>query len=339
MRFRDNQLHWNKLIIPAKIRDNDLFVQEALLNKVKYCRIVKKPFKNGNKFFLQLIIGGIPPRKKINSTGEFRHKDSPNSRVGIDIGVSSIALCNSEEVILKELAPSSQMYEGQIRRLSRKLQRSRQANNPDNYKEDGTVKTGKLYWNNSNSYKKIMQELKNAYRLKANYIKLSHNKLANKIVSLGNEIYVEKMNFSALARKAKNASKNKKGKLNSRKRFGKAVTNKAPSSLITIVNKKLKYMTKRINEVNTWKFKASQYNHVDDIYTKKRLSERWNLIDSRKVQRDLYSAFLLKNSKDDLESTDRNLCIKNYDRFLVNHDICIEGINNSLEKKLSSFGL
>lgn len=63
--LKDNRiLSWNKLNIPVKIRHNDLFALESLENNIKYCRIVRKPFKNGYKYFLQLIIGGHPPQKK-----------------------------------------------------------------------------------------------------------------------------------------------------------------------------------------------------------------------------------------------------------------------------------
>ena len=50
---------------------------------------------------------------------------------------------------------------------------------------------------------KTLFKLKNLYRLKSNYIKLEHNKLAKEILSLGNEIYVETMNYKALQKKAK----------------------------------------------------------------------------------------------------------------------------------------
>lgn len=59
---------------------------------------------------------GTPPVKRINSTGEFRRASSPNERVGIDIGTSSIAICSSKEVLLKELAPLSSKYDKEIKK-------------------------------------------------------------------------------------------------------------------------------------------------------------------------------------------------------------------------------
>ena len=336
------RVEWNKLIIPVKIRKNDLFIQESLeTSKIKYCRIIRKAFKNGYKYFLQLIMEGLPPVKRINSTGEFRHTAYSNNKVGIDIGTSTIALCGKNDLMLQELAPNSIKYDKEINRLNRKLDRSKRTMNPLNFNADGTIRKGiKLKWIRSKNYLKTLFKLKNLYRLKANYIKLSHNKLSNEILKLGNEIYVETMRFSSLQKRSKKTTKNKKGKFNRKKRFGKSLCNKAPSMLLTIIDRKLKYEDKNLNKVNTFSFKASQYNHIEDRFIKKKLNQRWNKINNKLVQRDLYSAFLLMNSKKDLKETNRRLCIKEYDNFLINHDKCIEEIKKNKDiKLLSSFGI
>ena len=87
MRFKGDRLEWNGLVLPVTIRANDLFVQESLsLHRVKYCRIVRKAFKSGNQYFLQLVLEGIPPVKRNNNTGMPRRQPAPNAEVGIDIG-------------------------------------------------------------------------------------------------------------------------------------------------------------------------------------------------------------------------------------------------------------
>lgn len=342
-------LSWNKLNIPVKIRHNDLFALESLENDIKYCRIVRKPFKNGYKYFLQLIIGGYPPQKRIN--GKVNHgnlrpttlKSSVKGKVGIDIGTSTIAVCSESKLILDELAKDSKKYEREIFKLQRKLDRLKRANNPNNFNKDGTIKKGvRLSWIHSKSYVKTLFKLKNLYRLKSSYIKLEHNKLANEIISLGNEIYVETMNYKALQKKAKfkkGEEKNSKGKNKRRKRFGKSLNNKAPSALLTILNTKLGYKGLSLNKINTQTFKASQYNHIKDEYIKKELSDRVNIIENKLIQRDLYSAFLLMNSKKNLKETDGKLCLKTYDRFKEQHDLLISNLINSKEKLPYSFGI
>ena len=172
-------------------------------------------------------------------------------------------------------------------------------------------------------------------------MKMSHNILANEILQMGSEVYVEDMNFKALQKKAKKTTVNKKtGRFNSKIRYGKSLNNKAPAMLISIIDRKLKYMDKKIIKINTRKFKASQYNHVEDRCIKKKLSQRWNRIDNKLIQRDLYSAYLVMNSKEDLSITDRDRCIRHYDEFLINHDKCIEDLKQNKDiKLLSSFGI
>lgn len=342
-----NILSWNKLNIPVKIRYNDLFVLESLENDIKYCRIIRKPFKNGYKYFVQLIIGGYPPPKRINGKvnhGNFRPTaiNSNTGRVGIDIGTSTIAVCSKDKLILTELAPNSVKYDKAISRLQRKLERSKMANNSNNFNEDGTIRKGKKSWTNSKSYIRTLFKLRNLYRLKSTYIKLEHNKLAKEILSLGNEIYVETMNYKALQKKAnfkEGEEKNSKGKNKRKKRFGKSLNNKAPSTLLMILDNKLNYEGLSLNEVNTQTFKASQYNHIEDEYIKKELSERVNIIEGELIQRDLYSAFLLMNSKEDLKETDRDWCLKTYNAFKDKHDELIDYLVNSKDKLPHSFGI
>lgn len=329
-------LAWNKLNIPVKIRKNDLFVQESLLRNIKYCRIVRKPFKNGYKYFIQLILEGIPPAKRIHSKtnhGAFRHTASPNNRVGINIGVSTIAVCSQEEIILTELAKNSEKYNKEIIKLCRKLDRSKRGMNPNKFNNDGTTKKfTKVRWIYSKNYIKTLFKLKNLYRRKSNYIKIEHNKLANKIMSLGKEIYVEDVNFKALQKHSKEITINSKGGYNKKVYFGKILNDKAPSKLIEIINQKLGYENLTINKINTRTFKSIQYNHYKDEYINQDLNERWNNINGNKVQRDLYNSFLIMNSNKDLKSTNKFLCDKTYNNFLVKHNKLIEEINmNSIK--------
>lgn len=45
------------------------------------------------------------------------------------------------------------------------------------------------------------------------------------------------------------------------------------------------------------------------------------------------------NSRDNLEETDKEQCEKGYEKFKLNHDKCIRGLENSNSKLLSSFGI
>lgn len=341
-------VYWNDMSFKVKIRNNDLYVKECLLKKVKYCRIIRKLIKNKYKYYIQLIFGGVPPVKRINSTGEFRHKVNDDARVGIDIGTSTIAVASGNNVMLDKLGNTDiKETHKVVRRLQRKLDRQRRVNNPNNYNKDSTIKKGiKLIWSYSKGYFSTLKKLKEAHRVKSVKLRLSHNKLSNLILSLGTNVFVEQMSFKGLAKRSKETKKSEKtGKFLRKKRFGKSLLNYGPAMLISIIDRKLKYTDSCIKKVNTSKFKASQYNHVTGKCKKKKLSQRWNcfIVNDKtvKIQRDLYSSYLLMNSKNSLNSADRQLCIDNFDNFLKLHNKEIDRLKElSKDATLpSSFGL
>ena len=326
VRFRDNMILWNGLIIPVVIDYNNYYEYQAMQCDICYCRILRKFIRNKYKYYVQIVFKGIPPAKINNKTGEIKHSVGCGD-VGIDIGTSTIAIVSQSDVKILELADKVQNIENQKQKLLRKMDRSRRATNPNNYNEDGTIKkqgNKKIKWNKSNHYIKYQNKLKELYRKQADIRKYQHECLANYIISLGNKVYVEKMNFVGLQRRAKNTEKNDKGKFKRKKRFGKSLANKAPSMLLTIIDRKLKYIGEKLIEINTFEAKASQFNHFDNTYTKKSLSQRWNDFNGIKIQRDMYSAFLIMNIKDDLKSFDINKCNERFEEFYRLHNLEVE---------------
>lgn len=340
IRFKDNTLSWNGLSIPVIIKNNDEYAQMALCNKVKYCRIVRKLIRGKSKYYVQLVLDGIPPVKINKTTGEIKNGIS-EGRVGIDIGTQTIAIASEKEVKLLELASEVNDVEKEKRVLQRKLDRQRRANNPRKFNDNGTIKKGnREKWVNSKRYLKTKNELAEKQRKIADIRKQSHNKLANYLLTLGNKVYVETMNYKGLQARAKETTVNKKtGKINKKKRFGKSLANKAPSMFLTILDNKLKWHGEQLLKIDTVKVKASQYNHMDDNYSKKELNERWNDFGEFQIQRDLYSAFLIMNVKDSLKEIDRENCFNQFDRFKGLHDLEIKRIQNSENKLISSMGI
>jgi len=339
IRFNDDMLIWNGLVIPVVIDYNNDYESIAIQNDISYCRIVRKYIKDKYKYYIQVVFKGNPPSKIDTVTGEIKHNIG-NGDVGIDIGTSTIAIASQSDVKILELADKVQNIENQKQKLLRKMDRSRRATNPDNYNEDGTIKkqgNKKVIWNKSNHYIKYQNELRELYRKQKDVRKYQHECLANYIISLGNKIYVEKMNFKGLQRHNKNTEKNKQGKFKRKKRFGKSLANKAPSMLLTIINRKLKYFGEKLIEINTFEAKASQFNHFKETYTKKSLSQRWNDFDGIKIQRDMYSAFLIMNINSDLKSFDINKCKKRFDNFYRLHNLEVERLKGC--KNLSSIAI
>ncbi|WP_425203754.1 RNA-guided endonuclease TnpB family protein [Priestia megaterium] len=339
IKYRDGCLKWNKLKLKVNIRDNDYYAKEALSNRIKYCGIIWKNIRGKKKYFIQLIIDGMPPGKVDIRTGKYKGRYG-NGKVGIDIGTQTIAIASDKEVKLLELAPEVVNIEKEKRVLLRKMDRSRRESNPNKFNENGTIKKGNNQkWVFSKNYLKIRSQLSDLQRKQTEVRKQSHYRLVNWMVGLGDEFYVEKMNYKGLQAKSKETKVNEKtGRFCKKKRFGKSLANKAPSTFLMILEKKLSYWYLELNKIDTTSFKASQYNHFKDDYEKKKLSDRWNEFECGKIQRDLYSAFLIMNSRNNLKSTDRDLCFKTWDNFKDLHDIEIKRLENE-EKLLASMGI
>ena len=106
---------------------------------------------------------------------------------------------------------------------------------------------------------------------------------------------------------------------------------------LDILEQKLKWYGKTLNKVNTWTVKASQYDHCEDTYKKKKLSQRWTTVDGNDVQRDMYSSFLVMNTADDLKTIDKTRCEETFGNFLKLHDA--EVIRLTGNKNLSSMAI
>lgn len=339
IRFKDNTILWNGLKIPVVIDYDNDYEYQAMQSKICYNRIIRKYIRNKYKYYVQIVFKGNPPIKLIAETGEIKHYMGTGD-VGLDIGTRTIAISSQSDVKILELADRIQNIEDQKKKLLRKIDRSRRATNPENYNEDGTIKkhgNKKVLWNQSNHCIKYQNELKELYRKQADIRKYQHECLANYIISLGNKVYVEKMNFAGLQKRAKKTEKNDKGRFKRKKRFGKSLANKAPSMLLTIIDRKLRYYGEKLIEINTSEARASQFNHFGGTYKKKSLSQRWNDFDGLKIQRDMYSAFLIMNINDNLKSFNIDKCNERFENFYRLHNLEVERLKG--KKNLSSIAI
>lgn len=325
LRWKDGYVLWGELKLSVRLKRGDVFAQKAIQDKTKYIRVLKRTIRSRERFFVQLIQEGVPPQKK---------RQQGDDTVGLDIGPGTVAIVSDEQVSLRELAPNVSGEEKKLRRVERAMDRSRRANNPDNYDANGVPKSH-CTWKTSRRYRKLKARRKEIHRKLAAKRKQSHEMLANEVLSLGSNIKVETMRFQALQKRAKNTTRNQKnGRVNRKKRFGKSIARHAPAMFLSILERKLAYEGKALNLVNTTAVKASQFNHVTEEYHKKQLGDRWNVIEEHRIQRDLYSAFLLRHVKEDLCSIDVQLCKQSWDSFLRLHDMEIQRIQAGKSKTL-----
>ena len=228
--------HRMKIAIQFK---NDEYEYWALRDTLKYVRLVRREQYGKENYYAQLILDGTPPNTK--------YRNSMTGAVGIDIGTSTVAISSDVEVRLDELAPNVQTHEREIRLLQRKLERQRRANNPDNFNENGTFKAGRKVWYESKKYKQTKAKLVDITRKQAETRRISHQTQTNHVLSLGDTLVVEQMNFAGLAARAKETKVSEKtGKIARKKRFGKSIGHRAPATWVSMLRYKAEYAGKTL---------------------------------------------------------------------------------------------
>ena len=201
--------------------------------------------------------------------------------VGLDLGPATIAIVPREgEARLLPLCEELQLDVLAKRRLERKLDRQRRANNAQNYDEKGRIKKRakmRLTWHDSQGYRITRRRLANRERRLAAHRKSLHGRLVHEIVQRGNDIRIEKLSYRAW-----------------QKQYGKRVGHSAPGMLIDHLRRTVASTGGTLTEFPTRTTKLSQYCHGCRSYQKKPLSKRWHVCPCGigPVQRDLYSAWL-----------------------------------------------
>ena len=137
-------------------------------------------------------------------------------------------------------------------------------------------------------YYKLRRRLKALYRKKAAYIRCLHNNLANRIIRHGIDILAEKMNYKALQKRSKKTERQEKTstvkkkdgttleikKYKKKKRYGSSLNNRAPSSFLSILERKCNQYGGHLQYVNTQKMRASRYMQKDSFITTQEIGMR-----------------------------------------------------------------
>ncbi len=275
-------LVWGKDCLLALIDWEDPVVKYGLDHHIKYARLVRRKASSpkaqgadcqGYRYYVQLALVGTPYQKKKNTPGQ--------DVIGLDLGPSTLAIVPREgEARLVPLCAELRPDARKKRRLERKLDRQRRANNPQNYDEKGRVKKhGKrrLAWKNSKGYLATRRRLAHQGRKLAAHRKSLHGRLVNEMIRTGNDIRIEKVSYKGW-----------------QKQYGKSVGMRAPGMLIEHLRRTVAKTGGILHEFPTRTTKLSQYCHGCKTHAKKSLAQRFHncACGIGPVQRDLYSAFL-----------------------------------------------
>ena len=136
IRWREDRVLWNGLGLPiTETARRDPVIQHGLSSRIKYVRLVKREVRDHARYYAQLICEGMPYQEPEHTIG--------NETIGLDIGPSTIAIVGDTQATLTMFAEEIARDHKKIRRLQRRQDRERRANNPDCYDEKGRAIKGK----------------------------------------------------------------------------------------------------------------------------------------------------------------------------------------------------
>ncbi len=300
-----------KMLHNPKHAEYEMWALKGGVDSVKVVKVVRRLVRSQYKYYVQLTIEGEKPQKG---------RTLGMGNVGIDLGPTTVAVSGENVVSIDKLASKCDNIQEEITRLSRKIDRSRRANNPQNFNEDGTIKRGiKLVWKDSKRYKELRRELAELRRKQAAIRKQQHIERANALLKEGDTFIVENNPVKAWSAKKKETKIDEKtGKYKSKKGYGKSVGNHAPAMFVDILENKVKSLGGRFERVETQNA-ASRFDFTDGSLTEHDRSERAiTLSNGDTHQRDMLAAFNLQHLKLDEAKTkqyDSEAMSADYERF------------------------
>lgn len=285
IRFKDGCIVWGKLKLDPIFDTKDKHEVQAwaLGCKTKYVRLLRREIKGQYRYFAQLIQEGNALIKDKNKIG--------NGAVGLDLGPSLIAGVSEDDAMIQEFCVGINNIHKTVKRVQRKIERSRRKTNPNNYEPDfikinsngkeikkkGKVKKGAKKFIKSGRYLKEKVALTEANRKLAAYRKTLQGQLVNQVLAMGNDIRLEKINYRIW-----------------QKMFGKSIGHHAPGMFVSILKRKAESAGGSVTELPLL-HRLSQTCHCGSV-EKKSLNQRMHHCKKcdTYAQRDLYSAFLAR---------------------------------------------
>ncbi len=331
IKLRGDCLVWKGLEIPVRKKKNSSYEVQALSQEIRFCRIKKTVIRGKDRYFLDVVIKGAIPLKQLpeadtsngaNGTSncgqdrqtaavtevQFRIGSEIEStrgneavNVGLDIGFRKLAVVSENAAAVYELPQKDQGLEKKKRKLVQYMERSRRSMNPDNYLPDGRIRPGSKNWVYSKNYQKARVQYQEICRKQSALQRQEQYQLVREIISFGDRFFVENIDFAKLGRRKPN---------------GVYMTGAAPGEFLRILDYKLFQQGKQLNRILPFLVKASGFNHHTGTYQKMPLKKSWRIVDGQKVEKDLYSAFLLSNLAEDMQSFDLERCREKFPRFL-----------------------
>ena len=235
---------------------------------VRHARLVRRRIKGRRYYYAQLVLRGQPCPRRQTGAG----------RVGADVGPSTIAVVADGAVALERFCAELLPQQQRIRRLQRRLDRQHRAGSPACFDERGRHAKGRCPWSRSRRAQLTGAALAEALRRLAAQRRGLHGNLANRVLSHGTDIRIERLSYRAFQRG-----------------FPRSVRDRAPGMFVSLLRRKAASAGGGVVEFATRTTALSQVC-VCGRRERKALSLRVHACPCGiTAQRDVFSAFLARH--------------------------------------------
>ena len=289
-----------------KISQFDNFQLENIKWKeISYCRLVRIQWNRKWKYSFQIIMKW-ESNKKYNIG---------NKKAWIDFWLNYVALVDENQECKLIMTWEWNYHQEKIAKFQKVVSQEYEKLNPLGYQKWVSLKCNE-------KIKKYNKKISYLRRKQAKKLSSEQNQIRKQILIEYWELYWEDLEYQEIKKRERWMN------------LWKLVQRWSPWQMRSKLEEKWKLMY-----VDKYNYKASQYNHETNEYIKPKLSERTKKIWENVIQRDLYSAYLLLNHKEDLKAIDREKCIEHFNTFLENHNQLISKLKEEKEKYPQSFWL
>ncbi len=262
LRLRNGQLHWLGLSLRVDDRGDQERRRHALDSELRLIRIVRRRVRYRLRFYVQLVCVGRP----------YCEVDVGTKCVGVDPGLRYLAVATATSGSLIDIASASNGRT--ISRLGRAVSRKRSA--------ASASQTDRRH-QKSRRLQRLQSRLADEHRRAKESRRTLHGRIANAVIRLGANIYIEKNSYRAFQR-----------------RYGRTMQNAAPAAMIRHLIRKAANAGGEVVLISPT-MRMSQLCHGCGAIVPKDLDLRTHscVCGVGPVQRDIYSAWLAIMTRSD----------------------------------------
>lgn len=236
----------SRITLPWSFRNDDeirlsyaMEMQKLALYAIK--RVLLKD--NTWKYYALIVFDGVPygTRNSLPTKG----------KVVISLDIDKLEIVAKNDFVNKELRfdlTNDLEYSKKLSEIDTMMNESRRVNNPDNYEENGVIKSGVHSWKRTNNYIKLSNRKRYIWNRIKLYRKNRFEKIVNDILGLGDEFIVYKEDFKSL-QKRKDFDKETMSWFETRKQRGFEIMFNAPYEFLMLLNMKLSYFGKTAEQI------------------------------------------------------------------------------------------